>query len=148
LCGVRSPAHNLGLSHANSLSRKHHPMNDEQKAKHDYALQQDSLLWSRVQMLIAGQAGILAGAYVVREHRAVAIPLVAIGIVFTLLLFNLIQHCRFRRDRAFEESGVSRAEPPRTCCAPLRGREIIWLVFVILLVVDIGALVWISIGMP
>lgn len=87
---------------------------DAQKAKHDYSIHQDRLLWSRIQILIAIQSVTVAGTYYLlltdpkRPDYAVAYPwlLTGLGILLTFALWILAERDQLHRDRSLAASGV------------------------------------------
>ena len=120
-------------------------MTDRQKAMHDFSLHQDTLLWSRVQTLIAIQSGTLAGTYFLQSsNRPMAIVLMCLGIALTLLLFFIMLHDQIARDQASDDSGVPWTKWARRWYAPLSGGESMCLVYLLLVAADISLLAWVA----
>ena len=114
----------------------------------NYYLYQDGLMWRRLQLLGTIQVAALAGAYALMPDKPVALSILSLGIFLSLIIFLLL-----RRDQAYRiyiEGKIPEFEMrvPRIWDAPLRGREIIWILFFSLVIAD--AILWrmISIFVP
>ncbi len=60
---------------------------------------EDGLIWSNTRTLIVIQAGVLGGAYSLREsNKWIAVFVLALGILFTIMLYLIMQHHRQYRD--------------------------------------------------
>jgi hypothetical protein len=79
---------------------------EDKKAKHDYSMHQDKLLWSRATLLVAIQGATLSGMYAVRDDRPVFAWLAGLGIVLTILVVLTMQRDILMGNKAFAESGV------------------------------------------
>ena len=126
-------------------------------------LHQDAILWSRVQVLLAIQAGVLAGAVALRTNAFVAAAVLLLGAFFTLLLLLLGLKDELDRDinlplldalarritaaAPFPDlaldlrTPIRMASPRRPWHVPLRGRTILRFSLILLMVLDV-ALAW------
>lgn len=114
-------------------------MTEHQKAKHAFAMHQDNLFWSRVQLFAIVQGATLAGMYAMREDPTMVWGLTLIGMILTaLVLLTMLRDDRLG-SKAFEESGV-----PKTHTGSRRwfkGRYFAWMAFGLLLFAD-ALLLW------
>lgn len=78
---------------------------DIDKAKDQFSMHQDNLMWSRAQTLIAVQTAVLAGGYGITE-AAIGASVLVLGILLTVAIWLL-----FERDRAHRESAFERVRP-------------------------------------
>jgi len=109
-------------------------LTDEQKkAKHDFALHQDNLYWSRMQLLIAVQGAVLAGTHHLRQEIAIAIALTMLGTILSLLILMTMRRDDEMGSKAFDESAVPKTEVGRIW---LKGRYFAYLAFALLLIAD------------
>jgi hypothetical protein len=102
-----------------------------------FILHQDNLMWSRIQTIEAVQLAGLAASYTVRSQPLLAITTASLTALLTLLVF-----CLLRRDAMIQTELLVKFpqfewSAPRKWDAPLKGREVTWLVLVILLTADI-----------
>lgn len=105
-----------------------------------YYLHQDHLMWSRIQTVIAVQAGSLGGAYTIRQDSPyIAVLLMVLGVILTVLLYFLLKRDEQIRDVIEKFMGSPfPLIPEPSWPALLRGRSIIRIVFTLLLFVDVG----------
>lgn len=123
-------------------------------------LHQDAMMWSRVQLLIAIQAGVLAGSVGLRGNSRLAAAVLLLGASFTLLIFWLVLKDELDRDvnlplldalarrltdvEAFKGLNLDHDTPIRLAAkrrpwyVPLRGRAILRVSIIVLLVSDVG----------
>jgi hypothetical protein len=125
-----------------------------------HAIHQDALFWGRVQVLLGIQAGVLAGAFVVRDSLWLALPLLLVGALLTGLLLLLASQDRQDRlanqrlldtlgrrllsDRLIAEAQLCPSLPIRFSAerhgitAMLSGSVILFLSLLLLVLVDLG----------
>lgn len=119
-------------------------MTDEQKkAKHDFAMHQDKLLWSRMQLLVAVQGGALVGVYSLpTKDFLIAVGLAVLGFLLTCLILLTMIRDDSLGSRAFEESGV----PASVTGLPwwFKGRYFAYAAIGLLLLADVLLLVHVS----
>lgn len=123
-------------------------------------LHQDAMLWSRVQLLIAIQAGVLGGSTALRSNSDLAASLLILGAFFTTLLLLLARKDELDRDvnvplldalgqrilaqMPLEGVVLDPKAPIRLTAGkrpwhvPFRGRTILWLTIALLLVLDLA----------
>lgn len=106
-----------------------------------FVIHEDRLKWSRLQALAAVQAGVLAASYAVRHDLWFATSIVVAGIILSVLLFFLMQRDQLIRDANIRLVSGIVTDPPRRWFAPLRGREILRIAFVVLVFVDFSFIV-------
>jgi hypothetical protein len=109
-----------------------------------FILHQDKLMWSRIQTMQAIQLAGLASAYAIRSQPIFSIAIVTLTGVLTLLVFCLLRRdamIQYKFVRTFPELDWS---APRRWHAPLKGREVAWVLLLLLLACDIflGVAVW------
>src|SRR4051812_6947798 len=81
-------------------------LTDKQKLKHAYGVHQDSLLWSRVQTLIAIQGATIGGTYYSRQYLYGPMLVAWLGVVLTGLLWIIAERDQIHREQSRKESGV------------------------------------------
>jgi hypothetical protein len=115
---------------------------DQKKAKHDFAMHQDNMLWSRLQLVVAIQGGVLGGMLYVRSELFLAMGLALLGTTLTILAGLTMWRDDKLGSKAFEESGVPKTEDygPRW----LRGWVFAFIALGILVTSDLLLLVYIA----
>lgn len=105
--------------------------------KTSYFLHQDNLYWNRLQTLGVIQIAVLSGAYALKNDKIFAGLILILGVVLSLLTFFLLKRDELIRNELEKDLGGFKYEAKRRWFAPLKGREITWLLIVILLFADI-----------
>lgn len=102
--------------------------------KHAYSMHQDSLLWSRIQVLIAIQTGTLTGTFYFGQQDDIlyAAMLSGLGLVLTVLLWILAERDQLHREKSLVESGVKATTIAPEFPLSIRGADIIRIVIVLL----------------
>lgn len=123
-------------------------------------IHEDRLIWSHTRTLIALQAGVLGGAYSIHgPSKVLAILLLVLGVILSVILFLIIQNNKQFRDRNAPltvKIGKSLSQP--YCDADtlefglsaklkwfrrLTGLRLLMCVVILLVVVDIGMIIWV-----
>ncbi len=112
-------------------------MSDVQKAKHEYSLHQDTLLWSRVQWLTAIQSAALAGIYLVRHDRCVSLLLAVLAIALTFLLLMIAERDHHQATQAFLQCGIPETPVDRSGLRSIRGLVLNRLIYSALILADV-----------
>lgn len=114
-----------------------------------FGIHQDRLKWSRVQTFVALQVAVLGGSYSISARDpALSACMLILGMALTILLFFLIQ-----RDQRVRDANICRVtglqtDPGRIWFSPMRGREVVWVVFLLLILVDILMFLVVLAGRP
>jgi hypothetical protein len=111
-----------------------------------YYIHQNQLMWSRVQILIAIQAGVLGGAYTLRKLVVIDVVMLVFGALLTVFLLFMM-----RRDEQIRDANIGLLEsmarsfsgtpfqlrPPPSGPARFRASVISRFAFYLFIVVDI-----------
>ena len=102
-----------------------------------YYLYQDGLMWRRLQLLGIVQVATMTAAYALRPQQVLAIGILVFGAILSLLLYFLLKRDQEYRDCIEKKISVILLVVPRKPQAPLKGREIVWILFGVLAVVNV-----------
>lgn len=86
-------------------------LSDFQRSMYAEGIHFDSQLWSRTIVLIGMQSLVLAGAYFVRNSRALALPLLIMGVILTVSIARVARSDEESRNEALAEAGGPNPAP-------------------------------------
>ena len=101
-----------------------------------YCIHQDSLMWSRLQTIGVVQVGALSAAYALQCEKWLSLSIILLGIMLTLLVFFLLKRDELVRTANEKLLCGLNFTRPRRWYAPLKGREVAWIIVGVLLLSD------------
>ena len=101
-----------------------------------FFLHQDNLMWNRLQTMGVIQIGTLSAAYGLKSNQVFSICILALGVLLTLCVFFLLKRDEVVRMRLEEQLDGLDYAVDRKWYAPLKGREIAWILLVAIILSD------------
>ena len=101
-----------------------------------FFLHQDNLMWNRLQTMGVIQIGTLSAAYGLKSNRVFSACILALGVILTLCVFFLLKRDEVVRMRLEEQLDSLDYNVDRKWYAPLKGREIAWILLAAIILSD------------
>ena len=102
-----------------------------------FILHQDNLMWSRIQTMAVIQVAAVGAAYALRPTPSLSIGVLILALVLTFLVFGLLRRDELQRSKVHETLEALNWSVPRSWYSPLRGGETTWVIFFLLVGVDV-----------
>ena len=102
-----------------------------------FFLHQDNIMWNQLQTIGVIQIASLGAAYSLKETFIFSILIIILGAILTILMFFFIKRSEISRINLENQINELNFSPKRKWSAPLKGREIAWIILSLLLSLDV-----------
>ena len=94
-------------------------------------------MWNQLQTIGVIQIASLGAAYSLKETFIFSILIIILGAILTILMFFFIKRSEISRINLENQINELNFSPKRKWSAPLKGREIAWIILSLLLSLDV-----------
>ena len=109
----------------------------KQSSLMSFFLHQDNLMWSRLQTIGVIQISVLSSSYALKSNCLISFFILLFGIILSVCVFFLFKRDEVIRMKIEKQINILEYHVDRLWYAPLKGREIIWIILISLITADV-----------